>query len=156
MKIRIAFSLWLVACTNPTPPAGTAKRQAGESCSATQICGSGLVCIVGVCEKICNGNNDCADNEFCADTHTCKKQLVTADPPVITKVEGTGTNDGSGKRLRDRLVVLGKNLGGATFELKLGANRTELTRCEAGTDLQVTVALPASVSAGLYTLTAES
>jgi hypothetical protein len=86
----------------------------------------------------------------------CTEGQANGSPPEIHAVTGTGTDDGSGPRLVERLVVTGANLLGAEAALTgPGAASTSipLDSCAAATATEMQLALPAGLVDDQYTLT---
>lgn len=126
-----------------------------EQCTALDDCPGGYICstVTSKCERLCESNSQCDGR--CCSAGVCQDCSSSA-PPEITAVDGTGSPDGAqgygSQRLRDRLVIRGNNLAGATAKLIGSAGTHTLAPCSSPTDTELQVRLPEDVSAGDYTL----
>lgn len=156
---RIFLMATLVVCLTSCPE----KNQSGDcvlgTCTNTQDCAGGQICNEGCCTKLCNTVQDCFPGQDCTNG-ICTGNPLPVDPPRIISVNGTGSTDTtaghSNRHLRDRLVVSGERLVGATATLT-GPNPIadviDLQTCDVPTDTQVALALPTTIVPGTYTLT---
>ncbi len=140
--------------------AGVCQDQGGPSGGCQPACGAGYVCQGTTCvpeSQSCNP--PCGAGFACVEaTSTC---VPVTSAPRITAVNGTGSQDQDTEHtpnhLRDRLVVTGTALAGASFQLR-GTSpvrpAVSLGACGAGSDTQIELALPTSLAAGEYLLTA--
>ncbi len=124
-------------------------------------CRAGEVWFEGRCAEVCV--DVCTAPGTCCREGVCLPCQGSGEPPLITRVDGTGTPDAqpgyAAHRLRDRVVVTGEYLADAEFTLRGTAPVTPLyalARCAPGTDLQVELALPALAVGGRFVLSAQN
>ncbi len=147
-KVWTGLVVVLVACSGAEPTAG----QACGACAAGEICEAGrCVAVTPECEPACGPGQTC-DRA----TRTC-----VPPPPTISAIDGTGSADPDAahapRHLRDRLLVRGTSLSGAAFTLRglvPASAGVTLTPCGPGSDTEIELALPTTLAAGQYVLTA--
>ena len=131
-------------------------------CTLDSQCDRGEQCALGVCVAV--GGGECRNDGDCSGAHVCQEGACVApplEPPSIESVSGSGSldpdPDHAERRIRDRLVITGRNLVGSTVTLT-GTNPTvpsaDLRPCgEADTATHLEVMLPPGLADGEYSLT---
>lgn len=136
----VLASLTLVGCS---------PEQSSGSCSGNTSCDPGEVCLDGECERVCQSQTDCPEKLLCVED-ICREPTAGA-LPSIESIAGNHPDDAT--RVEDGLVVQGRVLADASFELQRDSTAVPLS-VESQSDSQARLVFPPDIRSGEYQLVA--
>lgn len=141
LSIALVFCLAsLAACAGKTP---------SSTCNDTTDCPAGDVCRDQACFTLCSDHSQCDTDETCDDGAGVCVPLSSGAPPIVDAIVGNDSADET--KVRDGLIVRGRNLDGAGFVLSGPIAPTNL-QARRHTDTVAELVFPANIRAGSYSL----